>query len=61
MEGEGEGVGGDREAFLREQGQVWALLPVALKEGGHVPLVRGGGNLESVRHGCRKETEAGIR
>ena len=36
VEGEGEGVGGDREAFLREQGQVWALLPVALQEGGNV-------------------------
>ena len=36
VEGEGEGVGGDRETFLREQGQVWVLLPAALQEGGHV-------------------------
>ena len=51
-------MGGHREAFLREQGQVWSSFCVALQEGGHICLVLGGGGLESVRHACRRRTDA---
>ena len=61
MEGEGQGVSGHRETFLREQGEVCALLPAVLQEGGHICLVLGGGDLQSVRHGGRGETEAVVR
>ena len=52
-------MGGDRKPFLREQGQVCSSFCVALQEEGHICLVLGGGGLESVRHGCQRETEAG--
>ena len=58
VKGEGQGVGSHREAFFREQGQVCSSLPAALQEEGHIHLVLRGGGLESVRHGCQRQTEA---
>ena len=49
-------MAGHRETFLREQGQVCSSLCVALQEGGDICLVLGGGDLESVGHGCLGET-----
>ena len=58
VQAEGEGVGGDRDAVLREQGEVWALLPEGLQEKSHGGLVVTSCYMQSVRHPSWERTEA---
>ena len=56
MEGQGEGVGGDREAMFRKQAEVRTLLPAALMAGVQGGQVIPSGQLESVRHDGQGKT-----